>query len=219
MSISNFTTQFHNVFNTIFGIYWVKILFQQTVKQQSLNGRNNNAFGGESFPTAVVFVKYNRPVVEGAHCLLSILQGEGRDGDLFPGGVLLAPVAGGFGLLSWSFPVSDLGVTASGDSSGLLWPVTVEWDDGSVGNVVLGLAANLFSSLSLLEFLLLDFLGSSVEEKIGHDLSLPLGGSVEGTSESEDLSDESTYICEYTTFPAGNRENTVNLTVYGKTAV
>lgn len=30
------------------------------------------------------------------------------------------------------------------------------------------------------------------------------------------LSDESTYICEYTTFPAGNRENTVNLTVYGK---
>jgi len=29
------------------------------------------------------------------------------------------------------------------------------------------------------------------------------------------LSDESTYICEYTTFPAGNRENTVNLTVYG----
>lgn len=32
------------------------------------------------------------------------------------------------------------------------------------------------------------------------------------------LSDEATYICEYTTFPAGNRENTVNLTVYGKTA-
>lgn len=30
------------------------------------------------------------------------------------------------------------------------------------------------------------------------------------------LSDEATYICEYTTFPAGNRENTVNLTVYGK---
>lgn len=29
------------------------------------------------------------------------------------------------------------------------------------------------------------------------------------------LSDEATYICEYTTFPAGNRENTVNLTVYG----
>ncbi|KAL6098614.1 uncharacterized protein ACO6RY_17710 [Pungitius sinensis] len=28
------------------------------------------------------------------------------------------------------------------------------------------------------------------------------------------LADESTYICEYTTFPAGNRENTVNLTVY-----
>ncbi|XP_005754937.1 nectin 1a isoform X2 [Pundamilia nyererei] len=28
------------------------------------------------------------------------------------------------------------------------------------------------------------------------------------------LSDEATYICEYTTFPAGNRENTVNLTVY-----
>ncbi|XP_035482956.1 nectin-1-like isoform X2 [Scophthalmus maximus] len=28
------------------------------------------------------------------------------------------------------------------------------------------------------------------------------------------LSDESTYICEYTTFPAGNRENTVNLTVH-----
>ncbi|XP_075958670.1 nectin 1a [Anarhichas minor] len=28
------------------------------------------------------------------------------------------------------------------------------------------------------------------------------------------LSDECTYICEYTTFPAGNRENTVNLTVY-----
>ncbi|XP_031176308.1 nectin cell adhesion molecule 1a isoform X1 [Sander lucioperca] len=28
------------------------------------------------------------------------------------------------------------------------------------------------------------------------------------------LSDEFTYICEYTTFPAGNRENTVNLTVY-----
>lgn len=31
------------------------------------------------------------------------------------------------------------------------------------------------------------------------------------------LADESTYICEYTTFPAGNRENAVNLTVYGKT--
>lgn len=28
------------------------------------------------------------------------------------------------------------------------------------------------------------------------------------------LSDEAAYICEYTTFPAGNRENTVNLTVY-----
>lgn len=33
------------------------------------------------------------------------------------------------------------------------------------------------------------------------------------------LSDEATYICEYTTFPAGNREQTVNLTVYGKTDV
>ncbi|XP_051956471.1 nectin-1-like isoform X2 [Xyrauchen texanus] len=30
------------------------------------------------------------------------------------------------------------------------------------------------------------------------------------------LSDESTYICEYTTFPAGNRENMVNLTVYAR---
>lgn len=29
------------------------------------------------------------------------------------------------------------------------------------------------------------------------------------------LSDEATYICEYTTFPAGNRESMVNLTVYG----
>ena len=123
--------------------------------------------------------------------MLSILQGKRKGWCLFPGGVLFAPVAGGFGLLSWSFPVSDLGVTSSGDSSGLLGPVTVEWDDGSVGNVVLGLAANLFSSLSLLEFLLLDFLGSSVEEKIRHDLSLPLGGSVEGASESEDLSGES----------------------------
>ncbi|XP_075887538.1 nectin 1a isoform X2 [Nelusetta ayraudi] len=28
------------------------------------------------------------------------------------------------------------------------------------------------------------------------------------------LADEATYICEYTTFPAGNRENAVNLTVY-----
>uniref|UniRef100_A0A8C6WE99 Nectin cell adhesion molecule 1a n=1 Tax=Neogobius melanostomus TaxID=47308 RepID=A0A8C6WE99_9GOBI len=28
------------------------------------------------------------------------------------------------------------------------------------------------------------------------------------------LSDEAAYICEYTTFPAGNRENTVNLTVF-----
>uniref|UniRef100_A0A3Q3FM33 Nectin cell adhesion molecule 1a n=1 Tax=Labrus bergylta TaxID=56723 RepID=A0A3Q3FM33_9LABR len=28
------------------------------------------------------------------------------------------------------------------------------------------------------------------------------------------LADECTYICEYTTFPAGNRENTVNLTVF-----
>ncbi|XP_029029807.1 nectin cell adhesion molecule 1a isoform X2 [Betta splendens] len=28
------------------------------------------------------------------------------------------------------------------------------------------------------------------------------------------LNDESSYICEYTTFPAGNRENAVNLTVY-----
>lgn len=33
------------------------------------------------------------------------------------------------------------------------------------------------------------------------------------------LGDEATYICEYTTFPAGNRENAVNLTVYGKTDV
>ncbi|XP_049339616.1 nectin cell adhesion molecule 1b isoform X3 [Astyanax mexicanus] len=30
------------------------------------------------------------------------------------------------------------------------------------------------------------------------------------------LSDEAAYICEYTTFPAGNRENTVNLTVYAR---
>ncbi|XP_031142929.1 nectin cell adhesion molecule 1b isoform X1 [Sander lucioperca] len=30
------------------------------------------------------------------------------------------------------------------------------------------------------------------------------------------LSDEATYICEYTTFPAGNRENTVNLTVFAR---
>ncbi|XP_051960590.1 nectin cell adhesion molecule 1a isoform X2 [Xyrauchen texanus] len=30
------------------------------------------------------------------------------------------------------------------------------------------------------------------------------------------LSDESTYICEYTTFPAGNRENMVNLTLYAR---
>lgn len=30
------------------------------------------------------------------------------------------------------------------------------------------------------------------------------------------LSDEAQYICEYTTFPAGNRESMVNLTVYGK---
>lgn len=30
------------------------------------------------------------------------------------------------------------------------------------------------------------------------------------------LSDEAAYICEYTTFPAGNRENMVNLTVFGK---
>ncbi|KAI7795974.1 nectin cell adhesion molecule 1a isoform X1 [Triplophysa rosa] len=30
------------------------------------------------------------------------------------------------------------------------------------------------------------------------------------------LSDESAYICEYTTFPAGNRENMVNLTVYAR---
>lgn len=29
------------------------------------------------------------------------------------------------------------------------------------------------------------------------------------------LADEAAYICEYTTFPAGNRENMVNLTVYG----
>lgn len=29
------------------------------------------------------------------------------------------------------------------------------------------------------------------------------------------LSDEAAYICEYTTFPAGNRESMVNLTVYG----
>lgn len=33
------------------------------------------------------------------------------------------------------------------------------------------------------------------------------------------LSDEAAYICEYTTFPAGNRENMVNLTVYGKKAL
>uniref|UniRef100_A0A8C6S2C3 Nectin cell adhesion molecule 1b n=1 Tax=Neogobius melanostomus TaxID=47308 RepID=A0A8C6S2C3_9GOBI len=33
------------------------------------------------------------------------------------------------------------------------------------------------------------------------------------------LSDEAAYICEYTTFPAGNRENMVNLTVYGKGSV
>ncbi|XP_057204624.1 nectin cell adhesion molecule 1b isoform X3 [Triplophysa rosa] len=30
------------------------------------------------------------------------------------------------------------------------------------------------------------------------------------------LSDEAAYICEYTTFPAGNRENMVNLSVYAK---
>ncbi|KAJ8280271.1 hypothetical protein GJAV_G00052570 [Gymnothorax javanicus] len=30
------------------------------------------------------------------------------------------------------------------------------------------------------------------------------------------LSDEATYICEYTTFPAGNRENMVNLTVFAR---
>ncbi|KAM3868878.1 nectin 1a [Diretmus argenteus] len=30
------------------------------------------------------------------------------------------------------------------------------------------------------------------------------------------LSDEAAYICEYTTFPAGNREGTVNLTVYAR---
>lgn len=30
------------------------------------------------------------------------------------------------------------------------------------------------------------------------------------------LSDEAAYICEYTTFPAGNRENMVNLTVFGE---
>ncbi|KAJ7990161.1 hypothetical protein DPEC_G00297450 [Dallia pectoralis] len=30
------------------------------------------------------------------------------------------------------------------------------------------------------------------------------------------LSDEAAYICEYTTFPAGNRENMVNLTVYAR---
>lgn len=30
------------------------------------------------------------------------------------------------------------------------------------------------------------------------------------------LSDEAAYICEYTTFPAGNRENMVNLTVFGR---
>ncbi|XP_055035648.2 nectin 1a isoform X2 [Misgurnus anguillicaudatus] len=30
------------------------------------------------------------------------------------------------------------------------------------------------------------------------------------------LSDESSYICEYTTFPAGNRESMVNLTVYAR---
>lgn len=30
------------------------------------------------------------------------------------------------------------------------------------------------------------------------------------------LSDEAAYICEYTTFPAGNRESMVNLTVFGK---
>lgn len=37
------------------------------------------------------------------------------------------------------------------------------------------------------------------------------------TFSSLHLSDEATYICEYTTFPAGNRENTVNLSVYGET--
>ncbi|XP_077961131.1 nectin 1b isoform X3 [Gasterosteus aculeatus] len=30
------------------------------------------------------------------------------------------------------------------------------------------------------------------------------------------LSDDAAYICEYTTFPAGNRENTVNLTVFAR---
>ena len=33
------------------------------------------------------------------------------------------------------------------------------------------------------------------------------------------LSDEAAYICEYTTFPAGNRENMVNLTVFGKNSL
>ena len=115
--------------------------------------------------------------------------------NLFPVGVVLAPVAsGGLTSLLW-FPVGNLGFGASSsgdDGSWLLWPVTsIEWDDGSVWNVVLGFTANFLSSLSLLEFLLLDFLGSSVEEKIGHDLSLPLGGSAEGSSESENLSGKS----------------------------
>jgi len=114
--------------------------------------------------------------------------------NLFPVGVVLAPVAsGGLTGLLW-FPVGNLGVSAgSGDDGGwLLWPVTgVEWDDGSVWDVVLVRIVDFLGSFTLLEFLLLDFLGSSVEEKIGHDLSLPLGGSVEGASESEDLSGES----------------------------
>ncbi|XP_076836247.1 nectin 1a isoform X1 [Brachyhypopomus gauderio] len=33
------------------------------------------------------------------------------------------------------------------------------------------------------------------------------------------LTDEAAYICEYTTFPAGNRENMVNLTVYARPMV
>lgn len=33
------------------------------------------------------------------------------------------------------------------------------------------------------------------------------------------LSDEAAYICEYTTFPAGNRENMVNLTVFGRQSI
>ncbi|KAM6973750.1 nectin 1b-like [Aplochiton taeniatus] len=68
-------------------------------------------------------------------------------------------------------------------------------------------------------------LGVSVSSPFKERVSFKQAAVRRGTPNLEDttivfanlrLSDEAAYICEYTTFPAGNRENQVNLTVFAR---